>query len=73
MSSGEHLTALIHQAGQAESLCARAHTHTRWNAQAPTYSHSAVIDFSPLNTAQHQPVLLTAQAGRRGGGGGGGP
>lgn len=44
------------------------HTHT----QAPTYSHSAVIDFSQLNTAQHQPVLLTAQAGQRGEDGGGG-
>lgn len=46
---------------------ARAHTHTdaHRHMHTHTYSHSAVIDFSQLNTAQHQPVLLTAQAGQR--------
>lgn len=47
-------------------------TNTHSSAQAPTYSYSAVIDFSQLNTAQLQPVLLTAQAGQCEGVGGGG-
>lgn len=45
------------------------YTHTHKLLPTPTLQS---LIFSQLNTAQHQPVLLTAQAGQRGEDGGGG-